>query len=77
MKLTPRLSCPHSAQLPGSTPASAQTSLSVQHQVPELVLQHGWNVYPVARRFGGQTEAERGSQDGPAGGEATVGGSFN
>ena len=66
VELTPRWSCPHSAQLLGSTLASAQMSLSVQQKVPELTLQHGWNVFPVAWRLEqlGQTEAERGGQVG-------------
>lgn len=48
----------------------------MRQKVPELIFQHGWNVFPVAWRCGGQTEAERGGQDG-LGGAAVGGNSFD
>ena len=62
--MTPRLTCPRSAQQLGSTPASGCTDDPVSVATSARAdLQHGCNVFPVAWRFGGQTKAERGGQD--------------
>lgn len=63
-ELTPRPTCPRSAQQLGSTPAPgcADDPVSVPTSA-RADLQRGWNVFPVAWRFGGQTKAERGGQD--------------